>query len=185
MNLLIPCFSGELHTIHNHTPTIVKLWQFVTVKYQSILTIPHDLHISLQHLCAELLAEYQGDIMLKSVTLAQLDVVVKLLEGAKENHTGCLAAFLRLFDKHLTAKVHELGRLEILVGIEKLFPCKLTLAILVITVHIPSWIAGVCVHAQIIGRVGDNELRFRYLIDLEVLEVVIEKFYSIHDYFIS
>lgn len=47
--------------------------------------------------------------------------------------------------------MHELGRTEIFVSIEKLFSCKFALAIFVISVFIPRWIACVSINTEIIG----------------------------------
>jgi hypothetical protein len=112
--------------------------------------------------------------MLKPVPSAKFDVFELLLELAEDNHTGSLPWLLGFLHQHLRTKVHKFSGSEILIGIKELTPCFLALPVLVITSNIPGRVACVGILAEIIRRVGDDELSVRDSVTLEVLEVVVE-----------
>ena len=111
--------------------------------------------------------------MVEPVLLAKFDVFELLLKLAKHNHARCFPGFLWLFHKHLRTKVHKFRRAKILVGVEKLLSGFVRFPILVVPVNIPRWIAGVCVLSKVIWRVGNNQLRLWYAINLEILKMVL------------
>ena len=77
--------------------------------------------------------------------------------------------------------MHELCRAEILVGIKELLASQFALTILVVAILIPCRVRGIGILAEVIGRVGDNQLGVRYAVHLEVLKVVVKQFYLIHN----
>jgi hypothetical protein len=70
--------------------------------------------------------------------------------------------------------VHELGGFKILVGVKELRIGEFALSVGVVAVDVPFRIAGVCVLAEVIRRVGDYQLRLAVEIFLEILEMVVE-----------
>lgn len=69
--------------------------------------------------------------------------------------------------------MHELIDVEIYIGIKEVLACQFTLPVLVVTADIPTWIAAVCILADVVRNVSYNKLRFWQSVPLEVLEMVI------------
>ena len=135
--------THPVEAVENHAAFIVELRELVFVKHKAVFTVADNLHVGFEHLSREVLAEHKRNIIFQSVACSELNVVVKLLEGAEQHHAGCFRflaasnhffvgfvevgvshALLWFFHKHLRAEVHELGRTEIFVGVEKLFASK-------------------------------------------------------------
>lgn len=70
--------------------------------------------------------------------------------------------------------MHELGRSEILVGIEKLLARQLALAVLIVAIDIPCRIAGIGIRTEVIRHIGDDKLRLGDAVGLEVLKMIVE-----------
>ena len=79
MNLWRTDLTRPLETVEYHLSVIIELWQFILVEHQPILTIAHDLHVSLQYLRTEILTKHQRDIVHESVTLAEVNIILQLL----------------------------------------------------------------------------------------------------------
>lgn len=113
--------------------------------------------------------------MPKAVFLSVLYDRGDLLKRAENDHCRGFAAFLRLFFQEPVAEVKILGNVKVAVRIKERFPGFLALAVLVVATDVPHRIGGVSVRAEVVRDVRYNKLRLRYVVLLEILEVVIEK----------
>lgn len=159
-----------VEAVEYHGSVVVELGEFVAVEQDAVFAVSDNLHVGFEDLRGIVFTEHEVDVVLEAVFLAQLDVFELLLELAEDNHTGCFAGLLGFFDEHLRAEVHELGGSEVVVGVEECLPGLVAFAVAVVAVDVPRGVAGVCVDAEVIGRVGDDELGLTGQIFLPILK---------------
>lgn len=137
MNVRCGRIPPPVEAVEHHSAIVPELWQLVTIENQSVFAVANNLHIGLQDLCREFLAENEIDVVVQSVPLAQLYEMKLLLESTEQNHTWGSILGLWLFDEHLGAKVHELCRSKLIVGIKEFLAGQVALALAIVSVYIP------------------------------------------------
>ena len=62
------------------------------------------------------------------------------------------------------------------VGMEKALLCQLAFAVFVVPALVPHWVAGIGVHADVVRYISNHQLRFRDIVALEILKIVMIQF---------